>query len=55
MKDKIENKKALITAARIAKGGKIPEAEQFWKELKERLDVHAEAEKGLVEPREIRS
>lgn len=54
MKTEIKDKKALIVAARIAKGGMTPEADQFWKELEQRMDIRAKAEKDLVKPREIR-
>lgn len=54
MKTKIENKDELLTAARAAVGGMTPEAEQFWEELDQRLDIEAEAEKNLVTPRPIR-
>jgi hypothetical protein len=54
MKEKIEHKKELITAARVAEGGMTPEAAQFWDELKQRMDIRAKAEKDMVKPREIR-
>lgn len=54
MKTEIKNKEELLTAARVAVGGQTPEAAQFWDELKERMDIRAEAEKDMVKPREIR-
>lgn len=53
-KIEIKDKKALIAAARIAKGGQTPEAAQFWDELKQRMDIRAKVEKDMVKPREIR-
>lgn len=46
MKPKIENKEALIKAARIALA--IPT--EFWDEVKERMDIR---EKALVAPRKL--
>lgn len=51
---KIKDKKALLAAARVAAGGMTPEADQFWDELKQRMDIRAKAEKDMVKPREIR-
>lgn len=54
MKTEIKDKKALIAAARVAKGPLTPEAAQFWAELKERMDIREKAQKDMVKPREIR-
>lgn len=51
MKTEIKDKEDLVTAARVAKGGMTPEAEQFWEELGQRLDIEEAAQKDLVKPR----
>lgn len=48
MKPKIENKEALIKAARIAFSPTMPT--DFWDELKRRMDIR---EQSLVKPRKL--
>lgn len=43
---KIENKEAVIKAARVAK--QVPESNAFWTEVRKRMDAR---QKGMVKPR----
>lgn len=48
MKTKIENKKEMVRAARVALA--VPGEKSFWEEVKKRMDVR---QQDLVKPRKL--